>query len=72
MTSWAEEEVKTAALGDQRLSKRLVKVLDHLGLVWSSISSGAVSKSSCMMSGNEFPHYLMTGKPHFPHQDLSL
>ena len=31
MTSWAEEEVKTAALGDQRLNKRLVKVLDHLG-----------------------------------------
>jgi hypothetical protein len=31
MTSWAEEEVKTADLGDQRLNKRLVKVLDHLG-----------------------------------------
>ena len=31
MTSWAEEEVKTAALGDQRLNKRLVKILDHLG-----------------------------------------
>ncbi|MDD5319064.1 MAG: transposase DNA-binding-containing protein [Methylococcales bacterium] len=25
MTSWAEEEVKTAALGDQRLNKRLLK-----------------------------------------------
>ena len=31
MTSWAEEEVKTAALGDQRLNKRLIKILDHLG-----------------------------------------
>jgi len=31
MTSWAEEEVKTAALGDQRLNKRWVNVLDHLG-----------------------------------------
>ena len=31
MTSWAEEEVKTAALGNQRLNKRLVKVLNQLG-----------------------------------------
>ena len=31
MTSWAEEEVKAANLGDKRLNRRLGKVLEHLG-----------------------------------------
>lgn len=31
MTNWAEEEVRTAELGDQRLNRRLVKILDRLG-----------------------------------------